>query len=141
MSIIDKWYNRAFRFLQQTGWDTLYLFIKGRRWCRAKRYIQRFVGENVSPKQIRKYRRRLCYAYIRYGWNFDEYFMQIKTLPEYRESFVVFTKFVYTDTANESIIANRLYFVKNPATADVSTACLTGCNASMGSMFKTNNNA
>jgi hypothetical protein len=75
MSKLGKAYNYLFRHLQQTGLDTAYLYIKGKKWHRSISIIQRFLGEDVSKRQIRKYQRRLCYAYIRYGWNLDEYFM------------------------------------------------------------------
>lgn len=75
MKEVGKVYNIVFSHLQQTGWDTLYLYIKGKRWRRAKEYIQRFVGDGATRNEVWKFQRRLCLAYIRYGCNFDEYFM------------------------------------------------------------------
>ena len=75
MKKLGKVYGFVFRHLQQTGLDTLYLYIKGKKWRRAEPIIRRFLGEDVTKRQIRKYQRRLCYAYVRYGWNLDEYFM------------------------------------------------------------------
>ena len=72
---MGKVYNIVFRHLQQTGWDTLFLYIKTKKWRRAKPVIRRFVGDGVSAQQLRKYQWWLAYAYIRYGWNFDEFFM------------------------------------------------------------------
>ncbi len=72
---MGKVYNIVYRYLQQTGWDTLYLYLKGKQWRKAKQNILRFLGDDVSKIQIRKYQRQMTYAYLRYGWKFDEYFM------------------------------------------------------------------
>ena len=75
MSLIKAIDRFVLSHTQQTGWDTFYLFVRGRKWRHAKRYARRFLGEDISRRQILYHSVRMSYAYIRYGWWFDEYFM------------------------------------------------------------------
>ena len=69
---LDKIVGKKF---QQSSFDTLYLFIRGRKWRHIKRYVQRYAGKDYYEKNKLKCYLRMSYAFIRYGWWFDEYFM------------------------------------------------------------------
>lgn len=61
--------------LQCTGLDTLYIYYYRHRGKNREAVIRRYLGDNVSKKEMRRLKRRMRYAYIRYAWNFEEYFM------------------------------------------------------------------
>lgn len=63
------------RSLEQTGLDTLYIYYFRHRGQRRWAMIERYLGNGVSEKEKRHIARRMRYAFLRYGWKFDEYFM------------------------------------------------------------------
>lgn len=60
---------------QQTGWDTLYLYFRKRKRRQMRLFQDRYLGASLSDAERRWHTRRMRWAYIRYGWWFDEYFM------------------------------------------------------------------
>lgn len=95
---------------QQTGWDTFYLFFRGRKWRHTERYVHRYLGDGVSKREMVYHCFKMSYAYIRYGWWFDEYFMYHfnRLSDKGRKEFVPdLQKDYFCDIANTSEIHER----------------------------------
>lgn len=62
------------RLFEGTGLDTLFVYYFRHRGARRIGAIEKYRGTNLLPNEIRRLKRLMRYAFIRYGWNYDEFF-------------------------------------------------------------------
>lgn len=69
-----KLFSSLHQKIEGTGLDTLYIYYHRHRGRGREAVIRDYLGDNVSEKEIKRISRRMRYAFLRYGWKFDEYF-------------------------------------------------------------------
>lgn len=63
------------QLLEGSGLDTLYLYYFRHKGSHRDEAIDCYCGNNISANERSRLKRRMRYAYIRYGWSFSEFFM------------------------------------------------------------------
>lgn len=78
------------RLLEGSGLDTLYLYYSRHKGALRDGVIDSYCGSNISAGERSRLKRKMRYAYIRYGWSFGEFFMMnFETCtPELRKEFI-----------------------------------------------------